>query len=129
MPIPPGRTTCAPTRGAPSTASTTRPPRSPTPASTAGSSHWQCGSTPDMPTTSSALTRSVATSRSSGSRLPPEAGIDQDLGVPRGSGEIVEGGLDAVQPDGAGDQRRRVDGALGDHLQRVVELGWVVGED
>ena len=39
-----------------------------------------------------------------------------------GSPSAVERGVDAVEPDLAGDQRPRVDLALGEHVQRVAEL-------
>ena len=49
-------------------------------------------------------------------------GVNQDLGVRLGIAERVEGVLDAVQPDGPGDQRGDVDLAVGEHVERVAEL-------
>jgi hypothetical protein len=37
-------------------------------------------------------------------------------------GEVVERSLHAVETDLAGDERTRVDLALGEHVQRVAEL-------
>src|SRR4051812_21309531 len=53
----------------------------------------------------------------------------QDLRVLLGIAERAERGIDAGQPDLAGDQRPRVDLALGEHVQRVAELQRRVADD
>ena len=66
----------------------------------------------------------------SGSDSRDRAGrVDQDLRVPLGVAERVERGGDPVEPDGAGDQRRRVDLAVRDQVQGLAELVRLVGED
>lgn len=57
------------------------------------------------------------------------AGVDDDLGVLFGVGECVEGCCDAVEADGAGDERARVDLAVAEHVQSVAELEGVVADD
>jgi len=48
--------------------------------------------------------------------------------VPLGIAERAERGLDALQADLAGDERPRVDLALGEHVQAVAELERRVAE-
>src|SRR4051812_38383237 len=84
-----------------------------------------------MSSSAAAIPPSLAPART-GSH-PSDAGaagrVDEDLRVDVRAAERAEGFVDTVQADGAGDERLRVEGAVGQHVQGVAELDRAVAED
>src|SRR3954447_2342118 len=58
-----------------------------------------------------------------------ERRVDEDLRVQVGARERGECRVAPVEPDGAGDERLRVERAVRQHVQRVAELDRAVAED
>src|ERR1700712_222829 len=75
---------------------------------------------------SSAPTLAYRTSLDIGNFLLP--GIDKDLGVDLGIGEVGEGGLHTCQSHLPGDQRRHVNLAIGNKLQAVGKFVLGIGQ-